>query len=84
MKVYLRKMRVRIGEFVYNFVVIAKLRGAKSLKPKTKNQPNMKTEKQTFYQAPELCLLDVVVEQGFTFSNTIEDGVVDDWNNYNS
>ena len=84
MKVYLRKMRVRIGEFVYNFVVIAKLRGAKSLKPKTKNQPNMKTEKQTFYQAPELCLLGVVVEQGFTFSITIEDGVVDDWNNYNS
>ena len=84
MKVHLRKMRVRFGEFVYNFVVIAKLRGAKSLKPKTKNQPNMKTEKQTFYQAPELFLLDVVVEQGFTFSNTIEDGVVDDWNNYNS
>ena len=44
----------------------------------------MKTEKQTCYQAPELFLLDVVVEQGFTFSNTIEDGVVDDWNNYNS
>lgn len=44
----------------------------------------MKTEKQTYYQAPELCLLDVVVEQGFNISTTIEDGVVDDWNTYNS
>ena len=36
MKVHLRKMRVRIGVFVYNFVKIAKLWGAESLKPKTK------------------------------------------------
>ena len=43
----------------------------------------MKPELKTTYQTPEFDLLDIVVEQGFTFSNTIEDGVVDDWNTPN-
>ena len=34
------------------------------------------------YQAPQLTVLDLAVEQGFTVSGTIEDAETDQWGDY--